>query len=87
MLNKAHKQQVAKRLNRIAGQVDGIRKMVDDSRYCVDVLTQVAAVRSALSGVGQIILEDHMKTCVTDAIKKGKGQAHIKELMHVFKKF
>ncbi|MFH1683342.1 MAG: metal-sensitive transcriptional regulator [Candidatus Margulisiibacteriota bacterium] len=87
MLKSGKKEQVAKRLNRISGQVDGIKKMVDDSRYCVDVLNQIAAVRAALSGVGQFILEDHLKTCVSTAIKKGKGQAHIKELMDVFKKF
>jgi len=87
MLDESKKKEVTKRLNRISGQVEGIRKMVDDSRYCVDILTQIAAVRSALSGVGQFVLEDHLKTCVSTAIKKGKGQAHIKELMDVFKKF
>ncbi len=87
MLNASHKKQVAKRLNRISGQVEGIKRMVGGSRYCIDVLNQIAAVRAALSGVGQFILEDHMKTCVTTSIKKGTGNRDIKELMHVFKKF
>jgi DNA-binding FrmR family transcriptional regulator len=87
MLNESKKKEVAKRLNRISGQVEGIKKMVDGSRYCVDILNQVAAVRAALTGVGQFVLEDHMKTCVTTSIKKGSGAREIKELMDVFKKF
>jgi DNA-binding FrmR family transcriptional regulator len=87
MLNESKKKEVAKRLNRISGQVEGIKKMVDSSRYCVDILNQVAAARAALTGVGQFVLEDHMKTCVTISIKKGLGAREIKELMDVFKKF
>ncbi len=87
MLTADKKKKVEKRLNRISGQVEGLKKMVKNSRYCVDVLRQVAAARAALSGVGRYILEDHMKTCVKTAIKKGKGDKEIKELMDVFKKF
>lgn len=87
MLGPNKKKEAIKRLNRISGQVDGIKKMVDDSRYCVGILNQIAAVRAALSSVGQFVLEDHMKTCVTTSIKKGTGSREIKELMNVFKKF
>jgi DNA-binding FrmR family transcriptional regulator len=52
------------RLRRIAGQVTGIQQMVDDDRYCVDILTQVAAVRSALDAVGVELLASHLETCV-----------------------
>ncbi|HLL88906.1 MAG TPA: metal-sensitive transcriptional regulator [Tepidisphaeraceae bacterium] len=52
------------RLNRIAGQVAGVRKMVDDDRYCVDILTQLAAIRSALDSVGLQLLTDHVEHCV-----------------------
>lgn len=52
------------RLNRIAGQVAGVQKMVDDDRYCVDILTQLAAIRSALDSVGLQLLTDHVEHCV-----------------------
>ena len=57
---------VQKRLNRIAGQVAGLQKMVQQDRYCVDILTQVAAIRSALDALGVELLTDHMEHCVTD---------------------
>jgi DNA-binding FrmR family transcriptional regulator len=87
MLDKNKKKKVAQRLNRIGGQVEGVKKMVEQGRYCVEVLNQIAAARAALSSVGQYVLEDHMKTCVATAIKKGSGSRKIKELMDVFKKF
>jgi DNA-binding FrmR family transcriptional regulator len=60
------REQLRKRLNRIAGQVAGLQKMVDDDRYCVDILTQLAAVRSALDAVGVQLLTDHMQHCIAD---------------------
>lgn len=87
MLGSNQKKEVSKRLNRISGQIEGIRRMVEEPRYCVDILTQIAAVRAALSAVGRFILEDHLKTCVRSAIKQGKGEREIKELMDVFEKF
>jgi DNA-binding FrmR family transcriptional regulator len=60
------REQLRKRLNRIAGQVAGLQKMVDDDRYCVDILTQLAAVRSALDAVGVQLLIDHMQHCIAD---------------------
>jgi DNA-binding FrmR family transcriptional regulator len=67
------KQQIKKRLNRIAGQVAGIQKMVEEDRYCVDVLTQVAAIRSALDAVGTALLTDHIEGCV---VGHGTGSEH-----------
>lgn len=61
--------------------------MVEEPRYCIDILTQIAAVRAALSAAGRFILEDHLKTCVRAAIKKGTGSREIKELIDVFEKF
>ena len=58
------KTSVTNRLKRIAGQVAGLQQMVDDGRYCVDILTQVAAVRSALDAVGVELLASHLETCV-----------------------
>ena len=57
------------RLNKISGQINGINKMIDENRYCVDVLTQISAVESALREIGFIVLEDHLKTCVSSDIK------------------
>lgn len=59
------------RLNRMIGQLGGIKKMIEENRYCGDVLVQVAAVESALQSFGYIVLKDHMETCVTDEVKAG----------------
>jgi len=63
-MDKKPKRDVTIRLNRIAGQVAGIQRMVEEDRYCVDVLNQIAAVRSALDRLGIQLLSDHVETCV-----------------------
>ena len=63
------------RLNKIIGQLNGINKMLDDNRYCGDILTQIAASESALQQVGYILLKSHMETCVSDDIKAGKEES------------
>ena len=65
------KDALKKRLHRVEGQVRGIERMVDEDRYCVDILTQVAAVRTALESLGFQILEDHVNHCVHDALAAG----------------
>jgi len=60
-----------KRLNRIEGQVRGLRRMIDDDRYCIDVVTQIAAVRAALRRAEEEILRDHVGHCVENAIASG----------------
>ena len=57
------------RLNRVSGQIHGVSKMIEENRYCADVLTQISAIESALREIGFIILEDHLKTCVSSDIK------------------
>lgn len=59
------------RLNRIEGQVRGIRAMVEEERYCVDIITQVSAVTSALNAFNKVLLSEHIKTCVADNIRDG----------------
>jgi len=59
------------RLNRIEGQIRGIRNMVEEDRYCVDILTQVSAIQSALNAFNKNLLSSHIKTCVVDDIKSG----------------
>ncbi len=73
------------RLNRMIGQLGGIQKMIDNNRYCGDILTQIAAVESALQNLGYIILKDHLETCVSDEIKKG-NQEITNETMELIKK-
>ena len=66
--------QLQNRLNRMIGQLNGIKAMLDDNRYCGDVLIQVAAVESALQGFGYIVLQDHLETCVADEVRKGNTE-------------
>ncbi|GAA5417076.1 copper-sensing transcriptional repressor CsoR [Paraliobacillus ryukyuensis] len=81
------KDKVINRLKRIEGQVRGIQKMVEDDRYCMDILVQISAIQAALKNVGFSVTERHMKHCVSDAIQKGEGQETIEELMNVLKQF
>jgi len=64
-----------KRLRRIEGQVRGLHKMVEEDRYCPDVITQIASVQEALRGLGRQLLRHHLKHCATSAIKKGPAEA------------
>ncbi len=75
------------RLTRIEGQVRGIQQMVNDDRYCVDILIQISAIQSALKNVGFQLTERHMKHCVHDAMVKGDGDESVEELMAVLKQF
>ena len=65
------KEDYAKRLRRIEGQVRGIAKMIDEDKYCIDVLTQISAVNSALQSVALGLLEEHLGHCVTQAVAEG----------------
>lgn len=73
------------RLNRIEGQVRGIRTMVEEERYCVDIITQVSAITSALNAFNKALLSQHIKTCVADNIRSGNDEV-IDELCETFKK-
>lgn len=86
-VEQPHKRDLLKRLNRIEGQVRGVARMVEADRYCVDILTQISAIRSALDATATRILEDHTRGCVQDAIQSGAGDAAIGELMDIVRKF
>jgi DNA-binding FrmR family transcriptional regulator len=78
------------RLKRIAGQVSGIQRMLDEDRYCVDVLLQLAAVQAALLETGRVVLSGHVEICLTDAIRSRDPRERRKkldELIHLFSKF
>jgi DNA-binding FrmR family transcriptional regulator len=70
-----HKEQLQKRLARVEGQVRGIAKMVEDDRYCIDILTQLGAVTTALEAVGMKVLEEHVNHCVAGALASGDPDA------------
>jgi DNA-binding FrmR family transcriptional regulator len=81
------KTSVLKRLQRIEGQVRGLTRMVDDDRYCIDIVTQISAVRAALRRAEEEILRDHVAHCVEHAIKSGnrtEQRKKVAELMDVF---
>src|SRR6059036_3359923 len=73
-----NKDDYLKRLRRIEGQVRGIAKMVDDDKYCIDILTQVSAATRALQSVALGLLEEHMGSCVVDAARAGGSEADVK---------
>ncbi len=80
------KKTCADRLSRIEGQVRGISRMIDEDRYCIDVLTQIRAVRAALRGVEDAVLKDHVEHCVEGAIASGDGadqRRKVQELLTV----
>ena len=72
------KEAYLKRLRRIEGQARGLQRMVDEEQYCIDILTQVAAMTSALQSVALGLLDDHMAHCVADAARKGGPEADLK---------
>ena len=73
-----------KRLRRIEGQVRGLQRMVDEDKYCVDVLKQTMAIEKALERVDALVLEQHLETCVADAFRQGRSEKTIKELAEIF---
>lgn len=81
------RKEVLDRLSRIEGHVRGIKKMVEEDRGCPELLLQIAAVRAALDKVGQIVLEDHMETCLVEAVRAGETETYLSELKEALSKF
>lgn len=75
LVHPEHRQKIDRRLARLEGQVRGVRKMVDDRRWCLDVLTQVEAIQEGLRGVSAALLSAHLRHCVADAAKAGDAEA------------
>ena len=75
------------RLRRIEGQVRGLQRMIDEDRYCIDVLTQLNSVGAALRAVGMELLDDHVHRCVTESIERGDGREKVEELMAAVARF
>ncbi len=81
------KQGLMRRLRRIEGQIRGVQRMIEEDRYCVDILIQLAAVRAAIDKVGLALIEDHTRGCVRDAVINNRGDEAIDELMDVLAQF
>jgi DNA-binding FrmR family transcriptional regulator len=75
-----HRKAIQNRLSKIEGHVRGIKKMVDSDRDCSELLLQIAAVKAALDKVRQIVLEDHLESCLVDAIQSGNYEAQLQDL-------
>jgi CsoR family transcriptional regulator, copper-sensing transcriptional repressor len=82
-----HRQQVINRLARIEGHIRAVKRMVEEDTPCPDVLIQIAAIRSALNGVGRVILEDHLQSCMVEAVEKDDYQRALKDLKNSLDKF
>ena len=88
-LKTTHEEEMV-RLNRIAGQIRGVQKMIHDERYCIDILTQITSIQGAVKAVGENILERHLKGCVKQSFSIGDKEDRIKkvdEVIEVLKKF
>lgn len=87
---EARKATLKRRLARIEGQVRGVTRMVDEERYCVDILTQLAAIHQGLRAVGRTIVENHMHTCVADAMRSrnvGEAERVSREMAELLDRF
>lgn len=85
--SRSHQAQVVRRLQRIEGQVSGIRRMYEADRYCIEVLDQISAARAGLEAAALLILEDHVNGCVTEAIEGGKGRQKTEELLDAVRRY
>lgn len=74
------------RMRKIEGQAKGIQQMIDEDRYCIDIVQQLTALSAAADEVSLLILESHIEGCVTDAIREQHGEEHVKELMGTIRK-
>ncbi len=86
-IHHEHAENVVKRLARIEGHVRAVKRMVEEDTPCPDVLTQIAAVRSALNSVGRVILEDHLQSCMVDAVEKDDYKRALRDLKNSLDKF
>lgn len=84
--SEAEKKELMTRLNRIGGQLAGIGRMVEEDRYCDDILIQLSAVNKAIKGLANLMLDRHMHTCLIENIEKGKYEA-VDEIVDLFKRF
>ncbi|HLQ82622.1 MAG TPA: metal-sensing transcriptional repressor [Pseudogracilibacillus sp.] len=85
--SEEEKKRLVNRLKRVEGQVRGIQKMIEEDRYCIDVMIQINAINAALNKVGENLLTHHTSHCVLEAIESGDGETAINELVDVMKQY
>lgn len=84
-MKTAQKNKLIQRLKIIEGQVRGVQNMVEKDAYCIDVITQSSAIKQAISNIEDVLLENHLSTCVVDQIRNGKDKQSAKEILKVYK--
>lgn len=84
--SEEEKKLLKNRINRISGQVNGISKMIDDDRYCDDILIQLASLEKTIKSLASVVLENHMKSCMVEDIKEGRLDV-VDEIVDLFKRF
>lgn len=84
-MNKDVKTRAVRRLKIIEGQMRGLQKMVEEDKYCIDIITQASAVKEALSGIEDLLLENHLETHVMHQVKHGDEDRAIQEILKVYK--
>ena len=84
--NEEDKKLLINRINRIVGQMNGVKKMIEDNRYCDDVLIQLSAIDKSIKSLANTILEEHIHTCVINDVKEGKFET-LDEIVELFKRF
>lgn len=83
---KSDKKKVLRRLAILEGQISGIKNMIENDEYCIDIINQTSAIRSGLSSLEDILLEDHLSQCVVGSKNPGNQKSLVKEVISVFKK-
>lgn len=78
-----HKVSALRRLNIVKGQLNGLGKQIEEDKYCVDILTQLAAIQEGLRGVSREVFKNHLETCVKSGFERGEGDAYVKEISDV----
>jgi DNA-binding FrmR family transcriptional regulator len=81
-----HRKKVIDRLSRIEGHLRGVKKMVEEDRDCPELLHQIAAIKAAINKVGVLILEDHIESCMVDAVREGSVEDYVEELKAAIEK-
>ena len=85
-LSEEDKKNLINRISRISGQVDGVKKMIENDRYCPDILIQLASIEKSIKSLSSIILDNHMHSCVIKGIKEG-DESKIDEVIDLFRRF
>jgi len=87
MINEEAKKNATTRLKKIEGQIRGVMKMVENEKDCIDIINQITAAEKALKGVSSIIMKQHVESCVTEAVSRGKGKEMVNELIETIYRY